>query len=149
MTPNSLATATIARLYLQQGHYDKAQRVIASLLQAAPRHGEALALAKRLDICDQAAITKSRIVNGQIEVTWQVRRARAADGLVLRIDCFDAQAEGAQTFERICEGQSGRVHLPVPTPQGSCVSCLVERGELREGLPQPLAILAVGRVHHW
>ena len=44
----ALASATLAQLYMQQGHLEQARRVVARVLTREPFHGHALALAARL-----------------------------------------------------------------------------------------------------
>src|SRR5690606_32426485 len=52
----ALASATLAQLYMQQGHLEQARRVLARVLARDPFHGHALALAGRLALRARARL---------------------------------------------------------------------------------------------
>ena len=83
-TVDPLASPTLAQLYLAQGHLGKARRVLRTLLQREPHHGQALALLDRLqlhataslqiDECDDRDADRGQDdVQPRLTVRWRVR----------------------------------------------------------------------------
>lgn len=52
----TLASATLAQVYIQQDHLEQARRMLARVLQADPLHGHALALSARLQARSRARL---------------------------------------------------------------------------------------------
>lgn len=52
----TLASATLAQVYIQQDHLEQARRMLARVLQADPLHGHALALSARLNARSRARL---------------------------------------------------------------------------------------------
>jgi hypothetical protein len=148
MSASTLASATIARLYLQQGHFDKAQAVINALLSLSPSQGEALALRERLVKCQKGSI-KARMNRGQIEITWQVLHVDPNSSQHLRIDCFSDGVSSAKSFDHACVEPNGVFTLAAPFSTGACACCLVSRAEGSEASAEPAEILALGRIVQW
>jgi hypothetical protein len=65
-----LATATLAQLYMQQGHLEQARRVLARVLAADPFHEHALALAARLAARSRARLYAAFHPDEGVVVRW-------------------------------------------------------------------------------
>lgn len=64
-----LATPTLARLYLAQGHFDRARAVLDACLRRDPADGHALALVRRLQARCDAALNLA-IVGDRVTAQW-------------------------------------------------------------------------------
>ncbi|GEM_PF-1806758 len=71
-----LASPTLAQLYVAQGHFGKARRVLASLLASDPFNGPALALQQRLTLHFHAMLTVQTL--GQTPVADEQEIANSA-----------------------------------------------------------------------
>lgn len=66
----ALATATLAQLYMQQGHLEQARRVLARVLTGDPFHEHALALAARLAARSRARLYAAFHPDEGVVVRW-------------------------------------------------------------------------------
>lgn len=79
-----LASATLAQLYLEQGHTERAMAICRELLERDPCNGHALVLERRMRVQPRASLA-ARFVSssaagvdlgvGQLELKWSVPRA--------------------------------------------------------------------------
>lgn len=66
----ALASATLAQLYMQQGHLEQARRVLGRVLAADPFHEHALALAARLACRSRARLYAAFQPGRGVVVRW-------------------------------------------------------------------------------
>ena len=116
-----IASATLALLYVSQGHRTKAQRVLEEVLTRDPLDGPALALRQRLAIPSHAVLGIA-VDEQDITVEWQ-----GAVGPVHAV-VFLVRVVGNRVTRRVtsarCEDAFGRWSLRRPWASGSAVGCL-------------------------
>lgn len=141
------ATSTLVRLYLAQGHVDKARALTQRLCAQDPLDGQALALRKRSEQSLTCSLF-SRVVQGHLILRWDLKALPAdLEGAFVHIHLFDASAKRAEPEARRirCDAIKGRRSIPLNLTQGACVTYL--------GLEAPCGatprIFAVGPVHRW
>ena len=129
---DSLASPTMAQIFMRQGHWRRARETLDALLEAHPLAGPALALRARIDALDTPAL-HARVDGEAIEARWQ----RAPIGAHLVIVYFAGPSVYA-TSTLVAE-ESGRHRFTPPSRwrQGAAALCLVR---LDGGRPTPLAI---------
>ncbi len=66
----TLASATLAQVYIQQDHLEQARRMLARVLQADPHHGHALALTARLNARSRARLYAGYRPGRGLAVRW-------------------------------------------------------------------------------
>ena len=66
----TLASATLAQVYIQQDHLEQARRMLARVLQADPEHGHALALVTRLQARSRARLYAGYRPGRGLAVRW-------------------------------------------------------------------------------
>jgi hypothetical protein len=139
-----LASATLAQLYVAQGHLDRAARVLDAVLARDPLHGHALALATRLAALVPARLTAARVEDRAV-LTW----AAAADTpgplhLVWR-RWAGAPPTGAGLLSSIrCDAVRGDYAVVLEPGPGALAACLATVDAARR-----LRILAVAEPLVW
>lgn len=149
--PPKFATSTLIRLYLAQGHVDKAYALAQRLCAEDPLDGQALALLTR---CEQslACSLHSRVSQGRLILRWDLKtRLSIRQGAFVHLQLIDASAKRAEPELRhiSCDVVKGKRIIPLSFTQGACVSYLAlqtKPGDPRSNAPR---ILAVGAVHRW
>jgi hypothetical protein len=106
-----LASATLAQLYLEQGHTERALAICRELLERDPCNGHALLLERRMRVQPRASLG-ARFVSssaagvdlgvGQLELEWSVPRSLLTGLDDARLDVVIALARqhGAEAHER-------------------------------------------------
>lgn len=146
----TLASATLAQLYMQQGHLEQARRVAARVLAGDPFHGHALALAARLATRSRARLYAAFQPGRGVVVRWH--DAPEAPGLHLIAATFHpVPALAGRTSVDLtsirCQAAAGEHTFPVaggtrPAP-ASVSLCLARLG------PRGLQILATHEAISW
>jgi hypothetical protein len=112
-----IASATLAQLYISQGHLRKAKTVIAEVLERAPMDGAALQLRSRLSAVSEAQLSAAAD-DAEIALRWQQTPA----GTHAIVVCF---VGGVVRVDSVaCASASGRWSLRRPSAAGSAVACI-------------------------
>ena len=145
--PLSLATPTLIRLYLQQGHWAKAADMIANLLAVHPTHGEALALAQRLAICDRGRL-KTRLHGHTLSISYYgpertslPATTRAGNHRLVIATYEDNRVGAARQIEVACEQTQGQYNLQLLELERAVVV------SLQASIDTTWQILATSKVH--
>ncbi|MBV1860734.1 MAG: hypothetical protein KUG77_20130 [Nannocystaceae bacterium] len=135
-----IASTTIARLYLAQGHRRKAGRMLDALINSNPADGSALHLRERLDRTEMPTLTAA-VDDTHLEITWEgVREAPRRHVVVVSY-------LGAATLPRIqatsvaCEEAAGECTFARPKEPGSaavCIGFIGPGGFVAEAVTSPL-----------
>lgn len=141
-----VASSTLIRLYLAQGHVDKARALARRWSEQNPQDGQALALLTRCQQ-DLSCTLHSRVHDGSLFLRWELKVAPADQGAFVHIHLFDASASrAAPELRRIrCDKLKDKRAIPLNLTQGACVAYLGQ-DDLTGRRPR---ILAVGPVHRW
>jgi hypothetical protein len=136
--PDPIASATLARLYMAQGHWVRARAILAEALARAPFDGDALALRSRLQ---PARPRLSATVEGQrLCLRWQGITGPDHCHLVLSLwEGGDGRRFPRQCVtSRPCTSAFGRHQLAHPWARGVLVASL-GRVDARGYTPQVVA----------
>jgi hypothetical protein len=130
-----LATVTLARLYMQQGHLDRARGMIQQILARAPESGPARVLARRLAIRQAIELELELAEDDTAIIRW---RGAPCDpsALLDRLGRTDARlyivllafgrgpGRPAYVTSRRCARPRGELIVPCGPRPGSVVACL-------------------------
>lgn len=132
-----IASATLARLYLTQGHGSRARAILEEVLARDPHDGDALALRARLRPRPRLAAT----IDDGLALRWQgVSAPERLHLVVLLLGEHDGAVQSLVT-SRPCTGTFGRHRLPLPWARGVLVASLGrvdERGYAPQVVAEPL-----------
>ena len=122
-----IASATLAKLYIDQGHFTRAAKVIDAVLANQPFQGAALVLRERLRSHAPTSVTCERH-DDFLVVRWHKARTRDALRVLVKIITFD-DSGGLLKVERIlpCEQTHGTHRIPLEAAIGSAAVCLARR----------------------
>lgn len=110
-TDGGLASATLAQLYLEQGHAERALAICRELLERDPTNGHALLLERRMRPPPRASLSASFVSSsaagvdvgvGQLQLSWTIPRALLAEIDDARLDVVVAVArrwDGSPTHD--------------------------------------------------
>ncbi len=117
-----LATPTLARLYLGQGHFDRARAVLLACIERNPGDGHALALLHRIEARSEANLVVSTS-GDRLVVKWTgVREPTTRSVVLVAIAPVGATATRWVSSVR-CAEPFGRWDCPLPFGRGSvCAS---------------------------
>lgn len=170
-----LASATLAQLYLEQGHTEHARSICREVLAHDPTNGHALLLERRLRVEPQAqlaahfvsdSVTGIDLGVGQIELTWSIPRELLARHDDARLDVVVAIAVAREAFPSgalalrytsvRCRDLDASARLDVPLgPASAAVALMLSTGAqqhvpLAELRRRPaLRVLAVAESLSW
>ena len=144
--PDLLASATLARLYMEQDHLSRAREVLDAALARAPLDGPALALRARLSARSPAHV-QIEVTDDALLVTWRrvphPRRCRVSLWLYV-------PGEDPTHHEIPTERSNGRHRWLCPPGPGAAVACV--RGPAPgedPGAASPDEVLAVAHAATW
>ncbi|MCX4245387.1 tetratricopeptide repeat protein [Paraliomyxa miuraensis] len=127
--PDPIASATLARLYMTQGHWVRARAILDEVLAHAPFDGDALALRARFEPA-RPRLTAT-VEDAALCLRWQgVTDPGRVHVVVSLWGGHDAAspAVGAHPLQTVtsrpCTGAFGRHLLPQPWPRGFLVATL-------------------------
>lgn len=136
-----LATPTLARLYLGQGHFDRARNVLVACLQRDPHDGHALALLRRIDARSDASLSLT-LAGDRLVLKW----TGVVDANVRSVVVVAIAPVGGTTTRWVggvrCRDPFGRWECPLPFPRGSACACigrLDEQGWAVDTVARPLS----------
>lgn len=137
--PDPIASATLARLYMAQGHWVRARAILDEVLARTPFDGDALALRSRLR--PARARLSVTIEDEGLAFRWQ----GVGDPERLHVVVVMWGGEGMPPRQwvtsRPCTGAFGRHHLPRPWPRGVLVAalgCMDDAGFAPQVVAEPL-----------
>ncbi len=120
--PDPIASATLARLYMAQGHWVRARAILDEVLARTPFDGDALALRSRLQPArPRLAAT---VEDEALCLRWQGVSAPDQCHVVVAMWGGDGMPPRSLVTSRPCTGAFGRHHLPRPWPRGVLVAAV-------------------------
>jgi hypothetical protein len=145
-----LASATLAQLYISQGHAGRARRVIDQILSEEAHHGAALALRKRLEMHGHTALSVE-LEPSCVRVRWRLE-ANALDDhalhVLVQIHWRRRLRRGSIISSRAtssrCEVTNGTARFQRPAGPGSISVALAHLDEGRQ-----VRILAAAEPLSW
>jgi hypothetical protein len=140
--PDPIASPTLARLYLAQGHEGKARAMVDRLRAADPYDGDALALATRLGRSPGRLST--RVASDDLVVQWQGIACDDATHVIAVTTRPGPDGVRTGVTSVRCTEPFGRVRFARPQGRGALAACI---GQLRPG--HGLVVLAVATPVHW
>lgn len=139
-SPDPIASTTIARLYLAQGHRRKAARMLDALIDGDPADGSALHLRERLDRTEMPTLTAA-VDETHLEITWEGVRDAPPRHVVVVSYLGDATLPRIQVTSVACTEALGECAFARPTEPGSAAVCLgfmTPGGFVAEAVTSPL-----------
>lgn len=138
MTADPIASATLARLYLTQGHGARARAILEEVLARDPLDGDALALRERLHPRPRLSAT---VEDDALLLRWQGLEHPQRVHLVVCAFGGDGPLPTQRITSRPCPGAFGRHRLPLPWARGVLVASLGhvdDRGFAPQVVAEPL-----------
>jgi len=135
-----IASTTIARLYLAQGHRRKAARMLDALLDRDATDGAALHLRDRLERTSVPTLTAA-VDEEHLEVTWEHVRSIPARHVVVVSFLGEATLPRVHVTSVACEEAAGECTFARPKDPGSAAICLGfvgPEGFVAEAVTSPL-----------
>lgn len=135
-----IASTTIARLYLAQGHRRKAARMLEALIERDPADGAALHLRERLEMTEVPTLTAA-VDDSVLEVSWEHVRAEPRRHVVIASFLGDGTLPRVAVTSVPCEAASGACTFARPRDPGSaavCVGFVGPEGFVAEAVTSPL-----------
>lgn len=117
-----IASATLARLYLKQGHTTRALAILDEVLGRAPFDGDALALRGRL-VPGRPRLSAT-VKDGVLSVRWQGLRAPERYALVVCLWGGDAVVPRPWVTSRPCTGAFGQHRFSFPWSTGVLIASI-------------------------
>jgi len=139
-TRDPIASTTIARLYLAQGHRRKAARVLEAMLERDSRNGGALHLRERLDRTAPPTLTAA-VDDAHLDVTWEGVRTDPLRHVVVVSFLGAAALPRVVVTSVACENTAGERAFARPQEPGSasvCVGFVGPGGFVAEAVTSPL-----------
>ncbi len=126
MTADPIASATLARLYIEQDHLGRARSVVDAVLRRDPLDGHALALRDRLRAYSHARVD-CRVEGDELRVTW--RRLAGARLATVRIAICTGRATERRYVDVPCKRPNGSHRMALPEYPASAVACILGPGK--------------------
>lgn len=125
MSNDPLASPTLAQLYLEQGHVDRARAVLDEVLARDPYDGTALVLRERLRALRTGRLTCQR-GEGQIEIRWRGIPTEGHAELRLLLAHRSGHDGRVRTREvsHMCNGAVGEHRVLAPGASGACAAAI-------------------------
>jgi len=133
--PDPIASATLARLYMTQGHWVRARAILDEVIARVPFDGDALALRARFEPPrPRLAVT---LHDDQLCLRWQGVTDPRGVHVVVCAWGAPPPAAGPRVTSRACASAFGRHLLPRPWARGVLVASL---GRMRPSGYAPLVV---------
>jgi hypothetical protein len=138
----TLASATLAQVYIQQDHLEQARRMLARVLQQDPLHGHALALAARLVARSRARLYAGVRPGRGLAVRWHDAPEGPEIHLVAAVFRPAPGGPGASVYvtSTRCPAASGEHHFGVPGDQRGPATASLCLARWTDGRLQPVAV---------
>ena len=148
MQRDPIATPTLARLYLGQGHSDRARAVIDDCLARDPSDGHALVLRDRLAARSEASVTIVH-TGDALRLAWNAVEDPARAQIVLVAITQSGAPIATWVTSTRCATAIGQWEIALPFPRGSACACIgrVEPADRRS--TRGFAVLTVARPLSW
>ncbi|MCB9749965.1 MAG: hypothetical protein H6713_08180 [Myxococcales bacterium] len=148
---SGISSVTLARLYIQQGHLQRASTMLSQIVAREPSNGPALELLRRLEIRREVSVTIDLAEEGTALVRWrdapcdraQLRARYDTDDAALHVVVLAVgRGAGSPMFvtSRPCTRAHGEALLPCGPDPGSVCACLVLERPARSGDARPIAV---------
>ncbi len=140
MSRDPIASTTIARLYLAQGHRRKAARMLEALLERDPCDGAALHLRDRLEQTFVPTLTAS-VDEEHLDVSWESVRSAPPRHVVVVSFLGEGTLPRVQVTSVPCEEARGACTFARPRAPGSasiCLGFIGPSGFVAEAVTSPL-----------
>lgn len=137
-----LATPTLARLYMGQGHFDRARTVLDGCLRRDPHDGHALALVRRLQARSDATLVVS-IARDRLSLRWTALADADACHVVIVASTQTGNAAATWVTSTRARTAFGAWECALPFLRGSVSACI---GTISV---QGWSVLAVARPLSW
>ncbi len=136
-----LATPTLARLYMGQGHFDRARTVLDACLRRDPFDGHALALVRRMHARSDATLAVT-ILRDRLTLRWTA--LGDADDCHVVIVASTQTGTTAATWVTSARARTafGAWECTLPFPRGSvsaCIGGVDRRGWFVRAVARPLS----------
>jgi hypothetical protein len=152
MQRDPIATPTLARLYLGQGHTERARAVIDDCLARDPWDGHALVLRDRLAARSEASVTIVH-TGESLRLAWNGLEDPAGAQLVLVAITQSGAPIATWVTSTRCATAIGNWEIALPFARGSACACIgrVEAGAKATGggTTRGFAVLTVARPLSW
>lgn len=145
IAPNAsdpLASLTLARLYLGQGHFAKAKDVLDECLRRDPFDGAALTLRGRLATRSEAALVLGES-EGRLHARWSAVPSEPEHHVVVMAFAPAGIALAIWVSSQRCREPFGQARFGLPLPRGSVCGCVGRVGE------RGFEVIAVARPISW
>lgn len=134
MSSDPLASATLAQLYLEQGHLDRARRVLDEVLERDPFDGSALVMRDRLRAVRTGQITSAR--DGlDVVIKWRGIAADASTELRVLV----TGGGKSRQLNVPCRTAVGEHRVRAASAVGACAVAIGHPGESDDFVPQAVA----------
>lgn len=117
-----IASATLARLYLEQGHGNRAHAILGEVLARSPLDGDALALRARLSA--PRPRLSAAVEDDALVLRWQAVTEPGRVHLVVCLWGGGGRWPRQWVTSRACTSAFGRHRLPLPFARGVLVASL-------------------------
>lgn len=146
-----LATPTLARLYMGQGHFDRARAVLHACLRRDPHDGHALVLVRRMQARSDAAVTLALVTDRgrpgssgapRLVVEWTALADSAACHVVIVATTQTGATAASWVTSTRARTAFGSWECALPFPRGSvsaCIGCVDDRGWHVRAVARPLS----------
>jgi hypothetical protein len=118
-----IASLTLARLYLGQGHFGRAQEVLEECLRRDPQDGAALVLHARLAARRDAAVALTH-TDGHVQATWSAVPLHPRAYLVVMAFAPGGPSLARWVSSRRCDSAMGQTRFALPFARGSVCACV-------------------------
>ncbi len=136
MTDDPLASATLARLYLEQGHLDRARAVVRAALDRNPFDGRALVLARRIERLARPGLA-GESDGTRLAIRWH--HLSQPHTAYLTVRWFDDAGTLVGGHTLACETANGERVLFWPAT-AAAAACSIRRCRDRGEPPVPIAV---------
>lgn len=140
-----LATPTLARLYMGQGHFDRARTVLDACLRRDSLDGHALALVRRLQARSDASLLITLVDDeaaDRLSIKWTALGDAEACHVVVVASTQTGRTAATWVTSTRARAAFGTWECPLPFPRGSvsaCIGCVDAHGWYVRAVARPVS----------